>query len=158
MVLAAEPATDFRIVRIQDHAPGLLEDLDRLHRAFFEGATVEPEQFMDFVAKRLGDEAMLLILAVVGDVAIGYGLAFDVAEHPFMPEWQRAGYITQLYVSPGQRRRGVGRLLVDQIVAWLASRGVAEVLLNIVPDETEAERFWRKQGFLPCRIRMRRRV
>jgi ribosomal protein S18 acetylase RimI-like enzyme len=159
MALAGgESGTGLRVVRIRDHDPKLLEGLDRLHRAFFEGAAAEPERFMDFVSGRLGDEAMLLILAVAGDVPIGYGLAFDVAEHPFMPEWQHAGYITQLYVSPGQRRRGIGRLLVDQIMAWLASRDVAEVLLNVVPGEAVAERFWREQGFLPCRIRMRRRI
>jgi ribosomal protein S18 acetylase RimI-like enzyme len=148
----------YRIVRLDGHDSELLEALDRLHRAFFEGAAVRPEQFMDFVVKRLGDETMLLILATTGNMSAGYGLAFDVAEHTFMPEWQRAGYITQLYVSPGHRRRGVGRLLVDYIVAWLASRDVAEVLLNIVPDEPVTERFWRGQGFLPCRIRMRRRI
>ena len=150
--------TGFRVIRIRDHDPELLGGVDRLHRAFFEGAAVEPEQFMGFVAKRLGDEAMLLILAMAGDTPVGYGLAFDVAEHPFMPEWQRAGYITQLYVSPGHRRRGIGQWLVDYIVEWLASRGVAEVLLNVVPDESVARQFWRKRGFVPCRVRMRRRI
>jgi GNAT superfamily N-acetyltransferase len=148
----------YRIVRLDDHDSELLKALDGLHRALFEGAAVAPEQFMGFVTKRLGDEAMLLILAMTGDTAVGYGLAFDVTEHPFMPEWQRAGYITQLYVNPEHRRCGVGRLLVDQIVAWLASRGVAEVMLNVVPEEPVAERFWRGQGFLPCRIRMKRSV
>jgi GNAT superfamily N-acetyltransferase len=158
MALVGESGTGLRVVRIRGHDPGLLGDLDRLHRAFFEGSAVEPEQFMGFVARRLEDETMLLILAVAGDTPVGYGLAFDVAEHPFMPEWQRAGYITQLYVSPGQRGRGVGRLLVDHIVAWLASRDVAEVLLNVVPDESLSAQYWRKQGFVPCRVRMRRSI
>lgn len=148
----------YRVIRLRGHDFELLEELDRLHRAFFEGSEVKPEQFMDFVTTRLGDEAMLLVLAMAGDTPVGYGLAFDVAEHPFMPEWQRAGYITQLCVSSDHRRRGVGQRLVDYIVEWLASRGVARVLLNVVPDESAAERFWREQGFVPCRVRMTREI
>jgi GNAT superfamily N-acetyltransferase len=149
---------DYQIIRLHGHDFELLEELDRLHRAFFAGSEVKPGQFMDFVTARLGDERMLLILAMAGDMPVGYGLAFDVAEHPFMPEWQRAGYITQLYVSVDHRRRGVGQRLVNHIIEWLASRGVARVLLNVVPDESVAERFWREQGFVPCRVRMTREI
>ena len=149
---------DYQVIRIQHPEPHLLDGLDRLHRAFFEGSPVDPQQFMRFVMERLEDEAMLLILALAGDAPVGYGLAFDVTEHPFMPEWQRAGYITQLYVTPAHRRRCVGRLLVDHIQDWLASRGVRDILLNVVVDEPVSERFWRDQGLTPTRVRMRKTV
>jgi GNAT superfamily N-acetyltransferase len=153
-----QPETICQIIRLRRDNVHLLKDLDALHRAFFQGSSVPPEQFMDFVTKRLGDEAMLLILGIVEDVPISYGLAFDVAEHPFMPEWQRSGYITQLYVAPEHRRRGIGRELVEFIFDWLASRGVTNVLLNVIAGESTAEQFWRAQGFTPRRTRMGRSV
>jgi GNAT superfamily N-acetyltransferase len=150
--------TDIRIVRIQRRVPELFESLDALHRAFIQNSLVPSEQFMDSVSERLDDEAMLLILALAGDTAIGYGMAFDVADHPCMPEWRRSGYITQLYVVPERRRSGVGRMMADFVLQWLGERGVADVLLNVVPDNPVSNQFWQSQGFEPCRIRMKREV
>jgi len=122
------------------------------------GSNTPLEQFMDFVTRRLGDETMLLILGLAGDTPIGYGLAFDVAEHPFMPEWQRSGYITQFFVASEHRRQGVGQLLLDSIIQWLASRGITDVLLNVSLENPVGDRFWRKQGFAPYLTRMKRKV
>jgi ribosomal protein S18 acetylase RimI-like enzyme len=110
------------------------------------------------VAKRLDDENTLLILALDQEVPVGYSLASDVIEHPFMPEWQRAGYIIQFYVTPAHRRRGIGRLMCDFVVEWLASRGIKTLQLNVEPDNLTGEQFWRSQGFVPHRIRMKRAI
>ena len=147
---------NYRIVRLRYPDPRLLEGLDALHRALINGSGVPPEQFMDFVTCRLDDEAMLLILGLAGDMPVGYGLAFDVAEHAFMPEWRRSGYITQFFVAPEHRRRGVGQRMFDFIVEWLASRGVTSVQLNVSMDNPVGERFWQRQGFVPQRVRMSR--
>lgn len=148
--------TDCRVVRLRHHDPQLLESLDRLHRALIHGSSTPPEQFMDFVTERLDDETMLLVLALAGDAPVGYALAFDVAEHVFMPEWQRSGYITQFFVAPEHRRQRIGQRMFDFVVHWLASRGVTDVLLNVAPDNPVGNLFWRKQGFVPQRIRMKR--
>ena len=150
--------SDYRVVQLRHLDPGLFESLDRLHRALIKGSSTPPEQFMDFVTQRLDDEAMLLILALAEYGPVGYGLAFDVAEHAFMPEWQRAGYITQFYVAPEHRRRGVGQLMFDAIVQWLASRGVRDVQLNVSQDNPVGHRFWRRHGFVPHRLRLKRRI
>jgi ribosomal protein S18 acetylase RimI-like enzyme len=148
----------YHVVRLGDPDPQLLESLDAFHQALLQGSDTPPEQFMDFVTRRLGDETMLLILGLVGDTPVGYGLAFDVVEHPFMPEWQRSGYITQFFVAPEYRRQGVGQMMFDHIVQWLASRGVTDVLLNVAVDNPAGELFWRKQGFAPHRTRMKRKT
>ena len=54
---------------------------------------------MDFVVARADDESMLAILAAIDGLAIGYCLSFDVQTHPFIPNWERSGYITNLYVE-----------------------------------------------------------
>jgi len=148
----------YHVVRLGDPDPQLLESLDTFHRALVHGSDTPPEQFMDFVTRRLGDETMLLLLGLVGDTPVGYGLAFDVVEHPFMPEWQRSGYITQFFVTPEYRRQGVGQMMFDHIVQWLASRDVTEVLLNVSVDNPAGDLFWRKQGFAPHRTRMKRKT
>ena len=149
---------DYQLVQLRTSDDHLLSELDELHREFFRNSTVPPEQFMGFVSERLADDVMLLILAMSDDRAVGYGLAFDVSEHPFMPEWRRSGYITQLYVTSEHRGRGVGQRMVDSILAWMRSRDVQSVQLNAGVGETGAQEFWHKQGFEPCRVRMRREI
>ena len=148
----------YRVVRLQHRDPELFEALDGLHRALIQGSSTPPEQFMSFLTQRLDDEGMLLILGLAAGTPIGYALAFDVVDHPFMPEWQRAGYITQFFVVPEYRRQGVGQLLFDSVMEWLASRGVTEVLLNVDVDNAVGDRFWRKNRFVPHRVRMKREV
>jgi len=148
----------YHVVRLSGPDPQLLESLDTFHQALIHGSGTPPEQFMDFVIRRLGDETMLLLLGLVGDTPAGYGLAFDVVEHPFMPEWQRSGYITQFFVTPEYRRQGVGQMMFDHIVEWLASRGVTEVSLNVAVHNPAGDLFWRKQGFVPHRTRMKRKT
>jgi len=115
-----------------------------------------PEPFASFINGRLEDESMLLILAWVEETPVGYGLAFDVAEHPFMPEWTRTGYITQFLVSRGYRQRGVGKILMDYIDDWFHSRGIQKVLLNVNIENKTGIRFWESQGFEPYAMRMKR--
>lgn len=115
-----------------------------------------PETFVEFIKRRLEDETMLLILAWIGETPVGYGLAFDVAEHPFMPEWKRAGYITQFLVSRNYRQRGIGVMLMDYINDWFRSRGLEVVLLNVNVENETGIRFWKRQGFKPYAMRMKR--
>lgn len=115
-----------------------------------------PERFIHFILPRLEDETMLLILAWEDETPVGYGLAFDVAEHAFMPEWTRAGYITQFLVTQNYRNRGVGQLLMGYINDWFTARGLEKVLLNVDIDNEAGNRFWKSQGFIPYATRMRR--
>jgi ribosomal protein S18 acetylase RimI-like enzyme len=115
-----------------------------------------PEPFASFVKRRLEDESMLLALAWVDENPVGYGLAFDVAQHPFMPEWTRAGYITQFLVSRNYRQRGVGKILMDYINDWFQSRGLQKVLLNVDIENEAGIRFWEIQGFEAYAMRMKR--
>jgi len=134
--------------------PKLLDALLTLRAEF--GDKDSPEPFVSFINSRLEDESMLLILAWADVTPTGYALAFDVAEHPFMPEWTRAGYITQFLVSREYRKRGVGHLLMEYVNAWFDSRGIEKVLLNVDLANETGIRFWKSNGFNPYAMRMRR--
>ena len=143
-----------RVARF-DH-PNLkwMDELLTLRAEF--GDKDSPERFINFVNRRLGDESMFLILAWADETPAGYALAFDVAEHPYMPEWTRAGYITQFLVARDYRKHGVGKLLMEHVNAWFDSRGLAKVLLNVNIDNETGIRFWERNGFKPYATRMRR--
>jgi len=112
MTSSATPSI-YRITRFNHPDQPWLEAVLALRAEF--GDSDSPEAFIRFVTRRLEDETMLLVLAWDGATPIGYGLAFDVAEHLYMPEWTRAGYIAQFLIASGYRQHGVGAALMDTI-------------------------------------------
>ncbi len=117
-----------------------------------------PEPFASFVARRLEDETMLLLLAWDGNQPVGYALAFDVDADPAKPEWTRTGYIAQFLITETCRKKGAGDLLMEAVDAWFAERGLDKVLLNVNLDNPGGIRFWEKHGFTSYAYRMKRTV
>ncbi len=52
-----------------------------------------------------------------------------------------------LAVAPAARRRGVGRLLVEHVIALAARRGATRVVMNSGPEMTGAHRIYYSMGF-----------
>jgi ribosomal protein S18 acetylase RimI-like enzyme len=156
--MSAAEITTYQITRFNQPNQKWLEAVLELRAGFSDNPQLvdDGEPFASYISRRLSDENMLLALAWDGETAVGYGLAFDVAEHPYMPEWTRAGYITQFMVRPEYRQRGVGAQLMDYLDAWFAARGLTKVLLNVDIDNPTGQRFWQKHGFKPYATRMKR--
>jgi GNAT superfamily N-acetyltransferase len=65
---------------------------------------------------------------------------------PIQLEVRRAE-ITDLMVRANERRRGVGRGLVERALAWVAERGVERCEVRVASLNAEGQRFWRSIGF-----------
>ncbi|MGD0554073.1 MAG: GNAT family N-acetyltransferase [Streptosporangiaceae bacterium] len=52
-----------------------------------------------------------------------------------------------LAVAPAARRRGIGRLLVEHVIALAAERGATRVVMNSAPDMTGAHQLYYVLGF-----------
>jgi ribosomal protein S18 acetylase RimI-like enzyme len=59
------------------------------------------------------------------------------------------GEIKRLYVAPVARGRGLGRLLVERIIAAAKGRGSRSLLLDTRPTMKEAQALYRSMGFQP---------
>ncbi len=66
---------------------------------------------------------------------------------PTLASAQDWAEITELYVQPTSRRRGVGRALVDAALAYARHRGCTEVHLLVDPQNTPALSFYQVVGF-----------
>ncbi len=60
----------------------------------------------------------------------------------------QAGYIQRLAVDPSARRRGFGRLLLDDAIRWMQRRNVSRVLVNTASDNQAALTLYRSAGFV----------
>jgi GNAT superfamily N-acetyltransferase len=115
-------------------------------------------RFRNFLVRHMGEETMLVFLMYRDSKAVGYGLAFDVEEHAYMPEWVRRGYISQFYVDTSCRGQGIGELGLRYIHDWFRSRGLKDAMLNVDIHNEVGNRFWRKQGYLPYATRMKSKL
>ncbi|MBN1488095.1 MAG: GNAT family N-acetyltransferase [Anaerolineae bacterium] len=147
----------YRIVHIKQSNDSLLQEVFTMRNELmnYHGRVPPPEPFMRIVPQRVHEETTRLSVILDRDTAAGYTMAFDVAEHPFMPDWQRAGYITHFYIREAYRKQGLGQLLYNDVITWFRQRQVAKIMLNVAIENMLGQRFWEKQGFEPIAIRMK---
>ena len=78
------------------------------------------------------------LVAVDGHRVAGYVIAHDGRDE---------GEILNLGVAQGDRRRGVGRALVADVLSALRSRGVRAVYLEVRESNAVARRLYQSMGF-----------
>ncbi len=81
-------------------------------------------------------------VAVDGDTVVGFAFATVPRETPDL------GHVTDLYVEPTARRRGLARDLVGKVVEELQARGVGHVGLDVRVDNTGARSLYDGLGFV----------
>jgi ribosomal protein S18 acetylase RimI-like enzyme len=92
-------------------------------------------------ATRWNGERSILYLATEGGAPCGVvGAAIDESDPT------RAQLIS-MWTAPTHRQRGVGRVLVGQILVWARDRGVCSVQLMVTSNNESAMRFYQRLGF-----------
>ncbi|RZH67417.1 GNAT family N-acetyltransferase [Natrinema altunense] len=66
------------------------------------------------------------------------------------------GMLSNIYVEPAYRNRGIGTALLEAAEASLADRGVDTMLLEVMADNESARRFYRRTGYDEVRVTMGR--
>ena len=85
-----------------------------------------------------------VLVAEVGDSPVGFVL---LSRARFVLRTARpAGSITDIYVDPAQRGRGIGTALLAAGLDWLRARGYRRVLLNVTAGNP-ARRLYERAGF-----------
>jgi SAM-dependent methyltransferase/GNAT superfamily N-acetyltransferase len=113
----------------------------------FEGIPWKPETMVPALERLLADSAIgfgLLARDPSTGALVGYGLAtmgYDV-------EYGGAdAFVTELFVAPSWRGRGIGRMLLDAIVAALEARGACAIHLMVRPENVAAHALYSGRGF-----------
>jgi ribosomal protein S18 acetylase RimI-like enzyme len=95
------------------------------------------------------------------DTAVSSGSAVIAEEHGEVLGFAcgvmrglRIGDLTELYVRPKARRRGIARELVRAMVAALSARGAAFVTGGVAPDNAAARSFYENAGFRSVELRL----
>jgi ribosomal protein S18 acetylase RimI-like enzyme len=104
-----------------------------------------PQRAVRYVSESMGSEGTILLVAAKGSKVLGV-LRAEVRERHFY-EPSPEGAVTDLYLLPEARRKGLGELMLKE--AWSRLRRLgAEMMTAEFPAQNEiAARFYRKRGF-----------
>jgi len=99
-----------------------------------------PQGLAEVVADRL---CVTLVVEEDSEVS-GYAMARVVAGQ---------AEILTLGVSPGRRRQGIARLMLERLLSALAGRGAEDVWLEVRASNLAAQALYQAYGFLPGGMR-----
>jgi ribosomal protein S18 acetylase RimI-like enzyme len=159
-----KPSCDY-VVR-----PARLEDYDRLNAVFQEGDRLHrsalpdvfrapdgPARAIDHLADMLSSENSALFVAEVKGKVIG-AVSVQIHEAPAIPVLvpRRFAAVSDVVVTRGFRRQGVGRALMEKAQGWARERSVGQAELTVYEFNQDALGFYRRLGYRVVSRRLRK--
>lgn len=111
--------------------------------------------WLEWLSTVVADENRVVLVAETGEGLVGY-VHGSVDERPPVYRDRRHATISEICVTEGSRRRGVGSRLVAALFDWFRERGLTAVHVGVAACNPVSNAFWRRMGFGPHTIRMRR--
>ena len=83
----------------------------------------------------------------VGYLAIEDGVTFGIAGALADEEDPTRAVLVSMWTAPANRRKGLGRSLVEEILGWASRRGIRVLQLMVTSRNDGAMQFYEKLGF-----------
>lgn len=136
--------------------------LVRLHHDFdparFIPATPQTEQgYAAFLGSQLAAANVVILVAESDGEVLGYTYS-GIEGKDYMSLRGPAGVLYDIVVDPAQRRRGVGKKLLEATLAELRRRGAPQVVLSTAQPNAAAQRLFERTGFRRTMIEMTREL
>ena len=97
--------------------------------------------------RMFSEEDGKMVVAAAGGELVGFAYGKVFRRSTYSPN--NVGQISMVFVQEKFRRRGIGRLLVEELCQFFRAEKVEEVTLRYVLENREAEKFWNDLGFEP---------
>ncbi len=101
----------------------------------------------DQYAEMLADDASFGLCVRRAGVPIAYAMVHVAEPDPVWDMGPRFAELTSLSVAPGERGRGVGGLLLDEVDRELLARDIGEYVIGVDSVNDGARRFYERRGF-----------
>ena len=150
MIFKIEPAQSADVPRLVD----LLNDLFGAELDFTADASRQLQGLRLFIVE--AEKSDRLIMAVVRD---NQGQAIGMASAQLVistAEGAPSAWIEDVIVHPDFRRQGLGRQLLDHLLAWAKARGATRAQLVADRQNLNAELFYNGLGWHTTQLAVRR--
>lgn len=119
-----------------------------------EGSGAGGRGVQAWVASMVGNERAVVLVGTLDEVVVGLGVG-HVDGPPGTPGH---GVLDACFVEPGARGVGVGRLLLDAVVEWMAAHGARGMDGTALPGDRAAKNFYESAGFKARLLTMHRAI
>ncbi len=142
-----------KIVELWTQLAGLHEDLSSRFKLVPDAAYI----WKDYIGKGMVRPDHRIVVAAENDRIIGFANGSLGMGSPVFED-RRHGTINDLYVEESHRRRGIGTLLVNDLMNWFREEGVSRAQTGFYLGNPLAKAFWSKLGFKSVMSRVERQV
>lgn len=113
------------------------------YRDFFSGVH-DVEQSRRFLRERFARNDSVLFVARLEDEVAGF-----VQLYPLWSSWHctRIWFLSDLYVNDRRRNLGIGRRLVERVIAYAKATDASSVMVELPHREPHLRQFYAKLGF-----------
>ena len=158
MVRDAQPADRPRLVAFV----AALQDLERtLHAGRAEGRRIAAAHLAHLEHAAHLRHGRILV-AARGSERLGFLVGCVEEEehgsHHVRPGERRYGVVTDLYVEPGARSRGIAVALLEEAARHFAALGLARLRVRTLAANQAALRFYRALGYAPYELSLEREL
>lgn len=106
------------------------------------------KRMTEYITNLVASDPRQVLVAEEGEELVGYLIFQRQAQTSTSLQLPRSwSYISDLYVKPGHRRRGIGRSLLQTCLEDLHSSGATYVRLSVWSKNSTAIRLYRQAGF-----------
>jgi ribosomal protein S18 acetylase RimI-like enzyme len=131
-----------------------IQDAERaLHPSRRRGEDVAAD-YVAWLLRKCGGADGAIVIAEARGASIGFGSGWLARSNDMLQSepWRRYGWISDVYVEPSWRRRGVAQRLLAALGGRLAQAGAERLRICSLADNAEAIAAWRRFGFQPFEV------
>ena len=137
------------IIGLQDHEAAFEPDRRR-------DSDFAVEHWRD-LQHRCAERHGIMLIAEEDAKPVGWAFAHDEKAEVFVVEPERThGYLTELFLLPQARGKGLGRALIEACEAWARERGHKLLTVGVLSQNRSAVRAYECTGYAPYVTVMRR--
>jgi len=130
------------------------QDIDPIFEPHDGAVPVFEEKYL-LPAMKSENSLVLVVLDGEKVVAYSYSLIIDSSD---LEKRKKYGYVHDVFVTAGYRRRGIGEKMYAEILKWFHSKDVDRVELQVIVKNQMAYSFWRKHGYLDFQNTLYRQI
>jgi GNAT superfamily N-acetyltransferase len=134
------------MITIRTAAPGDVDAIAPLFDAYREFFTKAPDLDVSrrFLGERLERNESVVLAAFEGTAAAGF-----LQLYPLFSSWytKRQWFLSDLYVAPAFRERGIGKKLVGAAIDFAKQTDSRAILVELPFSEPHLTRFYTQLGF-----------
>ncbi|MCK4245471.1 MAG: GNAT family N-acetyltransferase [Candidatus Omnitrophica bacterium] len=113
------------------------------------------KRYFYYLKRDLTFKDRAIFIAVKNDKIIGMVLG-KIVNTLSIIKFEKRGYISNLYILPRYRRKGIAKKLVRELIEWFRANNIKSLRLEVYSKNKPALNIYHKSGFKEYAIKMKK--